>query len=227
MAGKDYYIILGISPSEGAAGIREAFRRLAKKHHPDLGGSEATFQELARAYEVLSDPEQRREYDQSLGRRNASPQAEPLVSPGWSGEHQPEPLVPKPMSVLHGFQTLQPSFDPLFDRMLRNFTGLRVPKGERIEGLNVEAILTPLEAARGATAPIGIPVFQRCTVCHGSGEDWLFPCMACGGQGMIEKEATVSVRIPPMVRDRTIIEIPIAGLGVHNFILRLHVRISS
>lgn len=227
MVRKDYYIILGISRSEGPAGIREAFRKLAKKHHPDLGGSEATFQELARAYEVLSDPEQRRLYDQALGRKEVSLQAEPLRRPVRPGEYRPEPLVPEPMSVLHDFGTIRASFDSLFDRMLRNFTGFNVPKGERIEGLNVEVILSPLEAARGTVAHIGIPVFQGCSLCHGSGEDWLFPCMACGGQGIIEQEATVSVRIPPMVRERTIIEVPIEGLGVRNFVLRLHTRISG
>jgi hypothetical protein len=41
--------------------------------------------------------------------------------------------------------------------------------------------------------------------------------MACEGQGMIEQEMTVPVRIPPMVRDRTVIEVPIEGLGVHTF----------
>jgi hypothetical protein len=44
---------------------------------------------------------------------------------------------------------------------------------------------------------------------------------------MIEQEMTIPVRIPPMVRDRTVIEVPIEGLGVHNFFLRLHIRISG
>jgi molecular chaperone DnaJ/curved DNA-binding protein len=130
------------------------------------------------------------------------------------------------MSILHDFQTIRPSFDALFDRMLRNFTGIEVSKGERIEDLNVEVVLSPPEAARGVLAPIGVPVFRPCSLCSGSGRDWLAPCMACGGQGMIEQEMTVSVRIPPMVRDRTVIEVPIEGLGIHNFFLRLHIRIS-
>lgn len=224
MVRKDYYVILGVSRSEGPAGIREAFRKLAKQHHPDLGGSEASFQELAQAYEVLSDPEQRRRYDQTL--RPVS-QPEPLRRPRGRWEYEPEPLVPEAMSVLHDFQTIRPSFEPLFDRMLRNFTGLNVPKGECIEGLNIEAILSPSEAVRGTVAPIGVPVFRRCFVCHGTGEDWLYTCMACGGEGLIEEEATVPVRIPPMTRDGTIIEVPIEGLGFHNFILRLHIRVAG
>jgi DnaJ-class molecular chaperone len=228
MVKRDYYIILGISRSESSAGIHEAFRRLAKKYHPDLSGPEATetFQEISQAYNTLSDPEQRRSYDQTLRQRESFLRSEPLEEAGRQGRYRPEPLVPQPMSILHDFQTIRPSFDALFDRMLRNFTGIEVSKGERIEDLNVEVVLSPPEAARGVLAPIGVPVFRPCSLCSGSGRDWLAPCMACGGQGMIEHEMTVPVRIPPMVRDRTVIEVPIEGLGIHNFFLRLHIRIS-
>ncbi len=44
---------------------------------------------------------------------------------------------------------------------------------------------------------------------------------------MIEQKMTVPVRIPPMVRDRTVIKVPIEGLGVQNFFLRLHIRIAG
>jgi DnaJ-class molecular chaperone len=231
MVKKDYYVILGVSRSESPTGIHEAFRKLAKIYHPDMGGPEPaateTFQEIAQAYETLSDPEQRQAYDQWLRREENVFRPEPLERtrrPGW---YWPEPLVPQPMSILRDFQTVRPSFDALFDRMLRNFTGLGAPKGERIEELNIEVVLSPLEAARGVVAPVGVPVFQSCSLCHGTGRDWMFPCLACGGQGMIEEETTVSVRIPPMIPDRAIIEIPIEGLGVHNFFLRLHIRISG
>jgi molecular chaperone DnaJ len=102
MVKRDYYIILGVSRSESFAGIHEAFRKLAKKYHPDLGGPEATetFQEIAQAYEILSDPEQRRTYDQTLRRRESFLQSEPLEQTRRQGSYQPEPLVPKPMSIL-------------------------------------------------------------------------------------------------------------------------------
>jgi DnaJ-class molecular chaperone len=229
MVKRDYYIILGVSRSESPAGIHEAFRKLAKKYHPDLGGPEATdtFQEIAQAYEILSDPAQRRQYDETLRTRENLTRpapAEPLIRPRG---YEPEPLVPKPMSILHDFQTIRPSFDALFDRLLRNFTGIGVTKPERLEDLNIEVILTPMEAARGVVAPIEVPVFRTCWSCQGTGREWLFPCMACAGQGMIEAHETVSVRIPPGVRDRSIIELPIEGLGIHNFYLRLHIRISG
>jgi DnaJ-class molecular chaperone len=229
MIKRDYYIILGVSRSESPAGIHDAFRRLAKKYHPDVSGPDATetFREIAQAYDTLSDPEQRRSYDQTLRHQEGVLRPEPLEQAGHQERYRPEPLVPKPMSILRDFQTIRPSFDALFGRVLRNFTGIEVPKGERIEDLNIEVILSPLEAAQGVIAPIGVPVFRPCSLCGGSGRDWLLLCMACGGQGMIEQEMTVPVHIPPMVRDRTVIEVPIEGLGVHNFFLRLHIRISG
>ena len=229
MVKRDYYIILGVSRSEGSAGIHEAFRKLAKKYHPDLGGPEATetFQEIAQAYEVLSDPGQRSQYDRTLRARENLMRSEPLEPLFRQRGYRPEPLVPHPMSVLHDFQTIRPSFDALFDRMLRNFTGIGATEAERLEDLNIEVILTPMEAARGVVAPIEVPAFRTCWSCQGTGREWLFPCMACAGQGMIEEHETVSVHIPPGVRDRSIIELPIEGLGIHNFYLRLHIRISS
>ena len=123
--------------------------------------------------------------------------------------------------------TIRPSFEALRARVLRNFTGVGVPKGERVEGLNVEVILSPDEAWRGGVLRLGIPVFAPCTRCAGTGHTWGVACLACMGQGMSEQEKTVAVRIPPQVRHGTILEMPLRGLGLHNFYLRLHIAITS
>ncbi len=70
MASKDYYAILGVSPSETPEGIRAAYRRAVRRTHPDHAGPEgaAAFQEVVEAHAVLSDPERRRAYDESLRR---------------------------------------------------------------------------------------------------------------------------------------------------------------
>jgi DnaJ-class molecular chaperone len=60
---KNYYQILGINPNATADEIKQAYRRLASRHHPDKGGDTAQFQEIQKAYEVLSDPAQRSNYD--------------------------------------------------------------------------------------------------------------------------------------------------------------------
>ena len=228
MVRKDYYLILGVSRRESPRGIQDAFRELAKRYHPDRAGPGGAprFQDVREAYEVLSDPEKRKLYNHEIDREEFGipPTPEPIFTRPRS---RAEPLVPKPMSVLRDFETIRPSFEPLFDRFVRNFTGLRIPKGERLESLNVEVFLSHDEAARGVTVPLSIPVFHACLGCGGSGRDWLFLCVECNGQGVIEEEKLVRVAIPPMIRDRTVVEVPIHGLGIHNFYLRLHVRISE
>ncbi|MGE5303886.1 MAG: DnaJ domain-containing protein [Alphaproteobacteria bacterium] len=228
MERKDYYLILGVSRRENLRGIQEAFRELAKKYHPDRAGPENTgkFQEIQEAYGVLSDPEKRELYNHQIEEREAGSYSrrEPIYARSPS---RPEPLIPKPMPVLHGFETIRPSFESLFDRFLRNFTGEKIPKGERLEDLNVEVILSPEEAATGVTVPVGVPVFYTCPRCAGSGHTWLFTCVKCNAEGTIEGEEMVTVRVPPMVHDRAIMEIPIHGLGIHNFYLCLHIRVAG
>ncbi|MCK5181355.1 MAG: J domain-containing protein, partial [Dehalococcoidia bacterium] len=68
MTGKDYYQILGVSRKASEKEIKQAYRRLARKHHPDINpgdkSAEAKFKEINAAYEVLSNPEKRKKYDQ-------------------------------------------------------------------------------------------------------------------------------------------------------------------
>ena len=62
----DYYKTLGVPRTATADEIKKAFRKLARKHHPDAGGDEAKFKEISEAYETLSDEKKRKEYDQML-----------------------------------------------------------------------------------------------------------------------------------------------------------------
>ncbi len=66
MPKKNFYDVLGVSRDASADEIKKSFRKLAQKHHPDAGGDEQKFKEISEAYETLSDPEKRKEYDQVL-----------------------------------------------------------------------------------------------------------------------------------------------------------------
>ena len=80
MPKKSYYDILGVKKSASADEIKKAFRRLARKHHPDAGGDEETFKEINEAYEVLSDPEKKKQYDTFVTVGNFAQQPG-----GWQG----------------------------------------------------------------------------------------------------------------------------------------------
>jgi DnaJ-class molecular chaperone len=59
----EHYNTLGVSKTASQDDIKKAYRKLASKHHPDKGGDTATFQTIQTAYETLSDPQRRAEYD--------------------------------------------------------------------------------------------------------------------------------------------------------------------
>ncbi len=105
---KDYYAILGVSRTAEPHEVQEAFRRLAKRHHPDYVGDQGTrkFQQIQEAYEVLSNPDRRRNYDADLRRRREQASTRPeTLNPvigrmsrrrsrvSWS---EPEPLTRPP-----------------------------------------------------------------------------------------------------------------------------------
>jgi DnaJ-class molecular chaperone len=228
VAEKDYYLVLGVPRTESASGIQQAFRDLSKRFHPDRVGTAGTprFQQIAEAYGVLSDPEKRRQYNEAL-RRGARvavpPEPEPLVD---LRSHAPEPLRPEPISILRDFRRHGPSVAALHERFRRAFTGRRVPKSEHLEGLNVEIVLSPNEAATGGILAIEIPSFNPCSACGGSGSDWGFVCLDCNGEGIVERGHAVRVRLPASIRHGEVLEEPIRGLGIFNLYLRLHIRIA-
>ena len=84
MSGNDYYEVLGVNRAENLQGIQTAYRKLAKQCHPDLAGvkGKEKFQAIQEAYEVLSDPGKRKDYDASINQRR------------MRRTHRPEPLVP-------------------------------------------------------------------------------------------------------------------------------------
>jgi DnaJ-class molecular chaperone len=130
------------------------------------------------------------------------------------------------MSLFADFGTISPSFDALYAHLLQNFTGRETPKAVQLASLTVEVRLSPYEALHGVMVPLGIPGFMRCAVCGGTGRDWYALCLSCQGQGIVETEHTVHVRLPPQVREGTMVEVPLHQLGIHNVFVRVHIRIT-
>jgi len=209
---KSYYRILGVARTETFTGIRAAYRDLSRRLRPGVAGEGGarTVQELTEAYDVLSDPGRRRTYNAQL-----------LTSLAPRSSRR-EPLVREEVAILGHPTAIRPSFEAMFERFRRNFTGRAVPKSERPEGLNVEVVLTSQELARGCVLPLGVPVFARCSRCGGSGHDWAFPCGVCHRQGVVQTRRLVRIRVPPMPSPGSVLEVPLQGLGIHNFYLRLH-----
>lgn len=226
MLRKNYYMVLGVPRTESPTGIRAAFRQLAKRYHPERIGLQGVrfFQEILTAYQVLSDPEKRILYDQGLSHAEGRTveQVGPIIVDSGT---QLAPAVPEPIPLLSDFATICPPFEEMLERVLRNFTRTAVPREEPAQSFNVQVVLSPNEAARGGMALIRVPVLYPCPTCGGSGQDGLFSCFPCQGQGMLEEEETIRVQIPSMVGDYTLVEVPVRGLGLHNLYLRLYIRV--
>src|SRR5258706_3688862 len=83
---KDYYAVMGVDRAASAEEIKRAYRKLARKYHPDVSkerGAEEKFKELGEAYETLKDPQKRAAYDQ-LGTHRSGQEFRP--PPGWENQ---------------------------------------------------------------------------------------------------------------------------------------------
>ncbi len=222
----DHYRVLGIGRTESADGIRDAFHELML--HPELTARESAgrFREIVQAHRVLSDTRARASYDRGLETEAEDLSASVPVHPVRGGADVP---LAEPISLLRDFHATppSPSIEEIFERLLRNFSGVHVPKSERLRPLDLDLIISEDEVSAGGTILIAVPVFQTCAVCQGSARDWLYPCLSCAGSGMVEHEDQVRIAIPPMMHSDSIFEIPIRGLGIHNLYLRVRIRVTD
>ena len=174
MANKDYYSILGVDKNASEDEIKSAYRRLAKKYHPDLNKTEEAankFKEINEAYEVLGDPNKRANYDQF-----GSAEGNPFGAGGSSG----------------GFGDFfggNGGFSDIFSDIFSAFgggarTGGRtLQKGEDIE---ISMNLTFEEACFGVEKNITIGKIEKCSQCNGTGAKngrEFTTCTNCQGTG--------------------------------------------
>ncbi len=202
MSQKDYYKILGVSRNESPEGIRSAFRRLAKKYHPDKAGPEAKdrFQDVQEAYEVLSHPQKRTSYDRKLDfqeRGFHSARRSPIYDANFGGSSL--------FSEFFGRRATSGKW-PNYGYESRPYRSSR-PQPDMI------LVLSRKEAREGGSVEARVPFYSPCPYCGGSGEDWFFPCMHCFGEGLVRQTKRVRFHIPVGIQDGTIIEVPLQTVG--------------
>ncbi|MEN6521939.1 MAG: molecular chaperone DnaJ [Armatimonadota bacterium] len=176
---RDYYEVLGVSKTATQDEIKKAYRRLARKHHPDVNPGDETaetrFKEINEAYEVLSDTEKRSMYDQ-FGHSGVNGGANGYP-PGYGG-----------FSVdFGGFGDI---FDMFFGTGARQTTRER-PVAERGADLRYDIELTLEEAATGVEKKIKLSKLETCDVCHGTGAaegSSTETCPTCHGAGQVRQQ---------------------------------------
>jgi len=210
MAGKDYYQILGVSRNASEKEIKQAYRRLARKHHPDLNpndkSAEARFKEINAAYEVLSNPEKRKKYDQ-FGEQWEY--AEQFAKAGGQGRVR--------WDFGKGGTTFEygdlSEFGDIFSSLFGDSgIGSRMKRGPQ-RGQDIESpIEVSLEEAyHGSTRIIQFQTAEPCTACGGTGRVGNRVCTICNGTGGKVISKRLEVKIPAGVRDGS--RIRIAGEG--------------
>jgi molecular chaperone DnaJ len=238
---KDYYEILGINRGASAADIKKAFRKLARKYHPDVNpgdkASEQKFKEINEAYEVLSDAKKRQQYDQF----------------GHAAFDQGFGQGAGPGRGFEGFTGGAEYFGSRgFEDIFGNMFGERVrPRGPKRGEDTTYAVEVDLEdaifgktmqvdlrrdvtcsACGGSGAQPGtsrrtcptcmgsgsvsqgrgfMQIAQPCPTCHGEGTINPNPCRTCGGSGVLPKSERINVKIPPGVDNGS--KVRMAGLG--------------
>ncbi|HKU41285.1 MAG TPA: DnaJ domain-containing protein [Polyangiales bacterium] len=215
MERRTHYTVLGVLRADSRRAIRAAYRDIAMPSVGVAPWADREYRTLTIAYDVLSDGQRRRSYDDDLLREA---DGEVLA--------EQDAAIATQLRVFANRDTIRPSFEAMHERFARNYTQIGVPKAERPAGLNLDVLLTPAQAAHGCVVPVGIPTFAHCPLCRGSGHDGLSTCVRCEGEGVIEREHEVRVAIRPMLPSGSVIEVALDPLGICNFYLRLHVFVA-
>jgi DnaJ-class molecular chaperone len=213
---KDYYAILGVAKTAAAKDIKSAYRKLAKKWHPDANSdnqkqAEEKFKDIQEAYEVLGDPEKRSKYDvlgqdwQQAARNSAQQRRGPQPgNPGAGAGGNP----------FGGAQAAGDGsgFSDFFDMFFQNigkqgrtsagpspFSGAR--RAQPGEDLETTLDLTLAEAFSGGTKNVALQIDDTCAKCGGSGTSGNRVCPDCGGRGRVLQTKRFDVSIPKGIRE--------------------------
>src|SRR6202158_1487284 len=197
---QDYYELLGVPRKANSKDIRTAFRKLARKYHPDLNpgdkSSEEKFKQLQEAYDVLSDTKKRQMYDQYGFYSENMPQG------GYAGGGHPEEAGGHEVNFdFGGFdfgggsgtgQAGGGNFRDLFSQFFRGRGGAasRDPEQEPGGDLEYQIEIDFWDAMRGGVKKLQITRLDTCETCHGTGAIGSpQTCPACNGTGTVQQAA--------------------------------------
>jgi molecular chaperone DnaJ len=199
MAERDYYQALGVSRSASHDDIRKAYRKLARKYHPDINpgnkDAENKFKDISVAYDVLSDPQKRKLYDEF---------GEAGLAAGFDAEkarsyRQWQEQSARTGGVRHEFN--MDDLGDLFGGLGNIFGAGRRARTGPSRGQDVEASMEIdfLDAVRGFQTSLALQRPVTCDTCHGAGTKpgSSATCPTCGGSGRVQRLDTIRVNIPP------------------------------
>jgi molecular chaperone DnaJ len=230
----NFYVVLGIRREASAEDVRRAYRRLARKYHPDINpGDRAAadaYRQITEAYETLVDPQRRRDYD--AHQEPAPPAAAVEPNYRFAGfDFSMHVEGPKATSFGELFAA-SPGLHPERGADLHATVDLTLEEAAR--GVERRVTLTRLErcgpcAGRGVIRSPEVPcrfcegtgevrtarghmVFRRvCSACAGQGVTRHRPCAACGGEGVGVRADAVTVSVPPGLDDGALLTVPGEG----------------
>ena len=238
---KDYYKTLGVGRRATTEEIKKAFRRLARKYHPDVNpgdkSAEAKFKEINEAYEVLSDPDKRRRYDtlgpnwnEPFGGFGSQPRPRTYTAPGSASRGRTGAGTSNPYGGFDDPTGWTDFFETLFGRRgsatssgtSTTSTGTATSGSGRASTRDVTArrgedIEQPVEislreAYTGATRVFTVETPETCATCKGTGRVGLGRvCGTCGGTGTVPRSRRLEVRIPAGADTGT--RVKVAGEG--------------
>jgi DnaJ-class molecular chaperone len=208
---RNFYDVLGVARAAPDKEIRAAYRKLARQYHPDVNpndkAAESRFKEVAQAYEVVGDPENRQKYDKYGDQWEHADQIEEMQrqrgGTAWSNS-----------TGGPGFDFQSGDFGTIFENLFR---GSRAgPRGRQRSprpGQNVETPIevTLEEAFRGTARTIQLDSVSPCDACAGTGETAGDLCRACGGSGYVSRPRRIEVKVPAGVATGS--RVRIAGEG--------------